>query len=319
MITTNQARGSVCEGELALDARGRITRAARPDHRAARRAPHERGRGLAVESRALHARRLRDPGLRHRRSTARSPRPRRSRPIAARAGPEACFFIERLIDTAARAIGLDPAELRRRNLIPADRFPFKHHHRPGLRFRRLSPGAGSRARGGRLRWAPPPPGRAAAKGRDRRGRGRVATSSRARSAGRAAVHPRGALGQGHRDHRVERARPGPRDDVRPGRGRSPRRHARRGHGRCTATRAAGPRASAPSAAAASRSAAARSLAVGRGAGQGPPHRGPAARGRAGGHRAGARRLPGGGGAAEARGVEGGRDRGLRGRRRPAGG
>ena len=49
-------------------------------------------------------------------------------PVAAYRGagrPEACFAIERLMDTAARALKLDPAELRRRNLIPADRFPFK--------------------------------------------------------------------------------------------------------------------------------------------------------------------------------------------------
>jgi carbon-monoxide dehydrogenase large subunit len=49
-------------------------------------------------------------------------------PVAAYRGagrPEACFFIERLMDTAARAIELDPAELRRRNFIPADRFPYK--------------------------------------------------------------------------------------------------------------------------------------------------------------------------------------------------
>jgi carbon-monoxide dehydrogenase large subunit len=49
-------------------------------------------------------------------------------PVAAYRGagrPEACFYIERLIDTAARALGLDPAELRKRNLIPADRFPFR--------------------------------------------------------------------------------------------------------------------------------------------------------------------------------------------------
>jgi carbon-monoxide dehydrogenase large subunit len=39
--------------------------------------------------------------------------------------PEACFAMERLMDTAARALELDPAELRRRNLVPADRFPFR--------------------------------------------------------------------------------------------------------------------------------------------------------------------------------------------------
>ena len=38
--------------------------------------------------------------------------------------PEAAFLIERLVDEAARALALDPAELRRRNLVPPERFPF---------------------------------------------------------------------------------------------------------------------------------------------------------------------------------------------------
>src|SRR5207249_2165854 len=38
--------------------------------------------------------------------------------------PEAAFLMERLVDEAARALALDPAELRRRNLVPPERFPF---------------------------------------------------------------------------------------------------------------------------------------------------------------------------------------------------
>src|SRR5712664_1681544 len=38
--------------------------------------------------------------------------------------PEAAFLIERLVDEAARALALDPAELRRRNLVPPEQFPF---------------------------------------------------------------------------------------------------------------------------------------------------------------------------------------------------
>ena len=38
--------------------------------------------------------------------------------------PEAAFLIERLVDEAARALAMDPAELRRRNLVPPERFPF---------------------------------------------------------------------------------------------------------------------------------------------------------------------------------------------------
>ncbi len=39
--------------------------------------------------------------------------------------PEATFVVERLMDLAAGACGLDPAEIRRRNFVPADRFPYQ--------------------------------------------------------------------------------------------------------------------------------------------------------------------------------------------------
>ena len=39
--------------------------------------------------------------------------------------PEATFVVERLVDLGAYELGLDPAELRRRNLIPPDQFPFQ--------------------------------------------------------------------------------------------------------------------------------------------------------------------------------------------------
>ena len=39
--------------------------------------------------------------------------------------PEATYVIERLAETAARQIGLDPAELRRRNFIRPDEFPYE--------------------------------------------------------------------------------------------------------------------------------------------------------------------------------------------------
>src|SRR6185436_6636783 len=39
--------------------------------------------------------------------------------------PEATFAIERVIDVAARELGIDPIELRRRNLIPPSAMPFK--------------------------------------------------------------------------------------------------------------------------------------------------------------------------------------------------
>ncbi len=39
--------------------------------------------------------------------------------------PEACYVLERLADGAARTIGIDRAEIRRRNLIPPEAMPYK--------------------------------------------------------------------------------------------------------------------------------------------------------------------------------------------------
>jgi carbon-monoxide dehydrogenase large subunit len=38
--------------------------------------------------------------------------------------PEAAYFAERLIEHAARVIGMEPAEIRRRNLIPPEKLPY---------------------------------------------------------------------------------------------------------------------------------------------------------------------------------------------------
>jgi aerobic carbon-monoxide dehydrogenase large subunit len=43
--------------------------------------------------------------------------------------PEATYLIERMVDQLARELGIDPAELRRRNFIPKDAFPYQS---PGL-------------------------------------------------------------------------------------------------------------------------------------------------------------------------------------------
>jgi 2-furoyl-CoA dehydrogenase large subunit len=40
-------------------------------------------------------------------------------------GPQVYLALERTMDTAARQLGIDPAELRRRNLIRADEFPYR--------------------------------------------------------------------------------------------------------------------------------------------------------------------------------------------------
>jgi carbon-monoxide dehydrogenase large subunit len=42
--------------------------------------------------------------------------------------PQANFAVERLVDRVAGALGMDPAEVRRRNFIPPDRFPYRGLH-----------------------------------------------------------------------------------------------------------------------------------------------------------------------------------------------
>ena len=65
------------------------------------------------------------------------------------------FTMERLMDLLAERLGLDPAEIRRRNFIPRDAYPFTSASGIDLRQRRLSQGAGARAGAGRLRRPAP--------------------------------------------------------------------------------------------------------------------------------------------------------------------
>src|SRR5204862_407682 len=48
--------------------------------------------------------------------------------------PEAAFVLDRLLDRAARRLGLDPADLRRRNLIRKEAMPYRpgHAYRDGV-------------------------------------------------------------------------------------------------------------------------------------------------------------------------------------------
>ena len=122
--TTNHARGSVCEGELALDAEGRIL---------GLRARIVSPLGASLMNAAAgspwnHARLLPGAYVVPSCDIVLEGALTNTAPVAAYRGagrPEACFAIERLMDEAARVVGLDPAELRRRNLISPDKFPFR--------------------------------------------------------------------------------------------------------------------------------------------------------------------------------------------------
>jgi aerobic carbon-monoxide dehydrogenase large subunit len=123
-ITTNHARGSVCEGELAVDAEGRIV---------ALRARITAPLGAVMMNAAggspwNHARLLPGCYVVPACDITVTGALTTTAPVSAYRGagrPEACFVIERLMDTAARALDLDPAEIRLRNFIAAESFPFR--------------------------------------------------------------------------------------------------------------------------------------------------------------------------------------------------
>src|SRR5258706_3158426 len=124
LLTTNHGRGGKSTGELALDADGRIT-----GLRARIRQPL--GSSLAVTVGGTpqnHGPCLPGSYLVEHVDIESIGVFTTTPPVGAYRGagrPEAAFLIERLVDEAARTLKVDPVELRRRNLIPKERFPFK--------------------------------------------------------------------------------------------------------------------------------------------------------------------------------------------------
>ena len=119
-----QARGSLVEAELALDAQGRFL-ALRTRWVSAIGAyfstdrptiPLTIGMGCLVNTytfQAVHAEVT--AVLTHTMTTA---------PYRGGSRPEPIYVVETIIDKAARELGVDPAELRRRNTIPASAMPY---------------------------------------------------------------------------------------------------------------------------------------------------------------------------------------------------
>ena len=74
-------------------------------------------------------------------------------PVRGAGHPQGVFVMERLLDRVARELGLDRAEVRRRNLVPADKMPYQtrseepRRHAGRARHRRLSCAAS------RMRWS----------------------------------------------------------------------------------------------------------------------------------------------------------------------
>jgi aerobic carbon-monoxide dehydrogenase large subunit len=123
LVSTQHSRGATSAGALALDADGRIC-----GLRARIAAPLGAYLSFSASTNPRnHARCLpgaytiRDVDIQVTGALTTTP------PVGAYRGagrPEAAFLIERLVDEAARALGLDPVEIRRRNLIPPEAFPY---------------------------------------------------------------------------------------------------------------------------------------------------------------------------------------------------
>ena len=124
-LSDYHGRGLVLDGALALDAQGRFL-ALRHDWLADQGA-HPVATGPVINSAnpaSMSTGCYRIPVLygRHRLAVTNTV------PITAYRGagrPDMAYMIERLVDEAARQNGIDRIELRRRNLIPADAFPYR--------------------------------------------------------------------------------------------------------------------------------------------------------------------------------------------------
>ena len=234
-LTDAHGRDHATQGRARARRRRQLPRPARAHRRQHGRVPVDL-RVVRADHPLRHA--ARRPVHARRRSTPRcrrsSPTPRRSTPTAAPAAPRRPILVERIVEQAARELGVDPAELRRRNFITE--FPYAtpvgltydigdyaaHLDRAvemadvaGFPARReAGEGARQAARPGLLllhRGLRP---------------GALERRRRARRARRAVRGRRGARPpdrQRHRLHRLAQPRPGPRDDLRAGR-RRPARH-----------------------------------------------------------------------------------------------
>ena len=123
MLTDHHGREMVYYGELALDERGKIL-ALRS------RALFQLGAYFVGAALAAGAFSLRfipeayDIQTMHIMSQGLFTNTSQSGPYRGAGRPEAAYFMERLIEHAANEIGMDPAEIRRRNLIPPNKLPY---------------------------------------------------------------------------------------------------------------------------------------------------------------------------------------------------
>src|SRR5438477_1352436 len=118
-----QARDNVTEAELALDDEGHFL-GLRVKTTAAVGAYPQAGSNAFVANLGTLAGVYRTPAV-HADVTAVYTNTNPMRAYRGNGRPEAAYVIERMVDLAADELGIDPVELRRRNLIPPEAMPFK--------------------------------------------------------------------------------------------------------------------------------------------------------------------------------------------------
>jgi aerobic carbon-monoxide dehydrogenase large subunit len=122
-LSDAQARDNVTEAELALDKEGYFL-ALRVKTIAAIGAYLQHSMPAFVLNAGTLAGVYRTPAI-HVDITAVFSNTNPMRPYRGNGRPEAAYVIERMVDLAAAQIGMDPAELRRRNYVPPAAMPFK--------------------------------------------------------------------------------------------------------------------------------------------------------------------------------------------------
>ncbi len=123
-LAGGHARDHVAHAALGLDADGTMRGLSIDVVGAGGGAPLGSGAVIALRHDELLSGQYRLPAI-HRRGRAVLTN---TAPVVAYRGagrPEVIYILERLVDAAARELGIDPAELRRRNLIPSDAFPYE--------------------------------------------------------------------------------------------------------------------------------------------------------------------------------------------------
>jgi len=122
-LSDAQARDHITEAELALDRDGNFL-AFRTSTIAATGAYAQQNSNVFVMNLGTLAGVYRTPAM-HAEVTAVFTNTNPVRPYRGNGRPEFAYVIERMVNEAAAELGIDPAELRRRNTIPPEAMPFK--------------------------------------------------------------------------------------------------------------------------------------------------------------------------------------------------